>query len=72
MSVLERLNQRVDELLNNLSELNSEVERLRIENMAIKSALQEKDIQINKLYEELSNIDRAYEDIINKIDEAQK
>lgn len=72
MSILERLTQRVDELLNRLNELHKEIETLRLENSALMSEQSEKDRQINALYEELANRDRSYENLINKIDEAKK
>lgn len=72
MSILERLTQRVDELLNKLDELNSEMEKLRLENSALVTESQEKERQINTLYEELASRDRSYEDLINKIDRAKK
>ncbi len=72
MSILERLTQRVDELLNRLDELHKEIEALRLENSALVSERSEKDRQINALYEELANRDRSYENLINKIDEAKK
>ncbi|MDE6885534.1 MAG: hypothetical protein K2P17_00610 [Helicobacteraceae bacterium] len=72
MSILERLTQKVDELLNKLDEQHNEIERLRLENSALISETKEKDIQINNLYEELASRDRSYENIINKIDEANK
>ena len=72
MSVFDRLNQKVDELLCTLSELNNEIAILKNENSNLLNEIKDKDVRINSLYEELSNIDRSYEDIISKIDEAQK
>ncbi|RAX55254.1 hypothetical protein CCY99_00715 [Helicobacter sp. 16-1353] len=72
MSILERLTQRIDELLNRLNELNNEIEKLQLENSALITESQEKERQINTLYEELALRDRSYEDLINKIDEAKK
>lgn len=72
MSILERLTQRVNELLSRIDELRNEVERLRLENSALVSESSEKDRQINSLYEELASRDRSYEDLINKIDEAKR
>lgn len=72
MSILERLSQRVDELLQRLNELHKEIESLRLENSALNSEKTEKDRQINALYEELAARDRSYESLINKIDEAKK
>lgn len=72
MSVFDRLNQKVDELLGTLSELNNEIAVLRNENSNLLNEIKDKDLRINSLYEELASIDRSYEDIINKINEAQK
>lgn len=72
MSILERLTQRIDELLAKLNSLNGEIEKLRVENSTLASESQEKDYQINALYEELASRDRAYEELINKIDEAKQ
>lgn len=72
MSILERLTQRVDELLSRLDELNREIESLRLENSTLNTEKAEKDRQINALYEELAARDRSYESLINKIDEAKK
>ncbi len=72
MSILERLTQRIDELLTRLNELNSEIEGLRLENSTLASESSEKDRQINALYEELAARDRSYESLITKIDEASK
>lgn len=72
MSILERLTQRVDELLQRLESLNAEIQGLRLDNSALSSQCAEKDRQINALYEELAARDRSYESLINKIDEAKK
>lgn len=72
MSILERLTQRVDELLNRFDELNSEIEKLQLEKSALIAESQEKDRQINTLYEELASRDRSYEELINKIDGVKK
>lgn len=72
MSILERLTQRVDELLNRFDELNSEIEKLQLEKSALIAESQEKDRQINTLYEELASRDRSYEELINKIDGVRK
>lgn len=72
MGVFDRLNEKVDELLGTLNELNNEIAVLRSENSNLLSEIKDKDLRINSLYEELASIDRSYEDIINKIDEAQK
>ena len=72
MSVFDRLNEKVDELLGTLSELNNEIAVLRNENSNLVNEIKDKDLRINSLYEELASIDRSYEDIINKINEAQK
>ncbi|MGX2983673.1 hypothetical protein [Helicobacter sp. 23-1045] len=72
MSILERLSQRIDELLQRLSEQGKEIESLRLENSALNSEKAEKDKQINALYEELASRDRSYENLIDKIDEASK
>lgn len=71
MSILERLTQRVDELIARINELHNEVEKLRLDNSALASESSEKDRQINALYEELASRDRSYESLINKIDEAK-
>ena len=70
MSVLDKLNQKVDELIFSLNELSNEVERLKKENNDLTNIIQDKDSKINQLYEELSLADRSYEVIINKINEA--
>lgn len=72
MSILERLTQRVDELLNRFDELNSEIEKLQLEKSTLIAESQEKDRQINTLYEELASRDRSYEELINKIDGVKK
>lgn len=72
MSVFDRLNEKVDELLGTLNELNNEIAVLRNENSNLVNEIKDKDLRINSLYEELASIDRSYEDIINKINEAQK
>ncbi|MGX3011748.1 hypothetical protein ACWIUD_09375 [Helicobacter sp. 23-1044] len=72
MSILERLSQRIDELLQRLNEQGKEIESLRLENSALNSEKAEKDKQINALYEELASRDRSYENLIDKIDEASK
>lgn len=72
MSILERLTQRVDELLQRLSEQGKEIENLRLENSTLNTEKAEKDRQINALYEELAARDRSYENLIDKIDEASK
>lgn len=72
MSILERLTQRVDELLQRLSEQGKEIENLRLENSTLNTEKAEKDRQINALYEELASRDRSYENLIDKIDEASK
>lgn len=72
MSILERLTQRVDELIARINELHNEVEKLRLDNSALISESSEKDRQINALYEELASRDRSYESLINKIDEAKR
>lgn len=72
MSILERLTQRVDELLQRLGEQGKEIENLRLENSALNTEKAEKDRQINALYEELAARDRSYENLIDKIDEASK
>ncbi len=72
MSILERLTQRVDELLNRLDELHNENRKLQLENSALITESQEKERQINALYEELASRDRSYEDLINKIDGAKR
>lgn len=72
MSILERLTQRVDELLQRLSEQGKEIENLRLENSTLSTEKAEKDRQINALYEELASRDRSYENLIDKIDEASK
>lgn len=72
MSILERLTQRVDELLQRLGEQSKEIENLRLENSALNTEKAEKDRQINALYEELASRDRSYENLIDKIDEASK
>ena len=72
MSILERLTQRVDELLQRLGEQSKEIENLRLENSALNTEKAEKDRQINALYEELAARDRSYENLIDKIDEASK
>ena len=72
MSVLERLTQKVNELLGRLDELNAENKRLQLENNTLITESQEKDRQINALYDELALRDIGYEDLINKIDEAKK
>lgn len=71
MSILERLTQRVDELLARLDEMNAQIERLGRDNQALIAESQEKERQINALYEELASRDRSYEDLINKIDGAK-
>lgn len=72
MSILDRLTQRVDELLHRLDELHNENRKLQLENSALITESQEKERQINALYEELASRDRSYEDLINKIDGAKK
>lgn len=72
MSILERLTQRVDELLQRLGEQSKEIENLRLENSTLHTEKTEKDRQINALYEELAARDRSYENLIDKIDEASK
>ena len=72
MSVLERLTQKVNELLGRLDELSAENKRLQLENNTLITESQEKDRQINALYDELALRDIGYEDLINKIDEAKK
>lgn len=71
MSVLERLTQKVDELLSKLDELHDENKKLQLENNALITESQEKDRQINALYDELALRDRGYEDLISRIDEAK-
>ncbi len=72
MSVLERLTQKVDDLLDKINELYGEIDKLRLDNSTLITESQEKDRQINELYEELASRDRHYENLINKIDEAKK
>lgn len=72
MSVLERLSQKIDDLLSKMEKLEKEIEGLQLENSALINQSSEKDRQINTLYEELASRDRGYEDLINKIDEAAK
>lgn len=70
MSILERLSQRVDDLLNRMEMLQEEIKKLQLENSALLTESQEKERQINALYEELASRDRGYEEIKEKIDRA--
>ena len=67
-----KLAQKVDELLVRFEELKSQNSALRQEIVTLKAQNEVKDAQINKLEEDLMNKDLESDDILSKIEEVLK
>ncbi len=66
--VIEQLTKKIDEVLSRLKTLEEENGRLRNELVSVKAQNEAKDVQINKLTEELTMKDLEIEEVIGKIE----
>ncbi|WP_201352487.1 hypothetical protein [Hydrogenimonas urashimensis] len=66
--VIEQLAKKIDEVLARLKTLEEENGRLRNELVSVKAQNEAKDVQINKLNEELTMKDLEIEEVIGKIE----
>ena len=67
--VMEKLSQKIEEMLSKITSQRQEIESLQLEIASLKAQNEAKDTQISNLYEEIANKDRGFEDLFAKIDE---
>jgi len=68
MTLTQTLGNKIDNILSQINESKSEIEKLRTELTTAKAASEAKDARIEKLEEEMSMKDMELEDIIKKIE----
>lgn len=68
-SVMEKLSQKIEEMLSKITSQRQEIESLQLEISSLKAQNEAKDTQISNLYEEIASKDRGFEDLFAKIDE---
>ena len=66
--VIEQLGKKIDEIVSRIKTLEEENGRLRNELVSVKAQNEAKDVQINKLTEELTMKDLEIEEVIGKIE----
>nr|WP_317404525.1 hypothetical protein [uncultured Helicobacter sp.] len=67
-SVMEKLSQKIEEMLAKIASQRQEIESLQLEVSSLKAQNEAKDTQISSLYEEIASKDRGFEDLFAKID----
>lgn len=68
-SILERLNGKIDDLINKVNNQNGELEHLRNELTIAKAECEAKNNEITNLHDELANKEREIEGALRKIEE---
>ena len=68
ITMLEKLTQRIDELLKSYNELKLQNEELKTELITCKAALEKRDEELRKLQDELAMRDLEIEEVIKKIE----
>ena len=68
ISMLEKLTQRIDELLKNYNDLKLQNEELKTQLITCKAALEKRDEELRKLQDELAMRDLEIEEVIKKIE----
>lgn len=68
-SVMEKLSQKIEEMLAKITSQRQEIESLQLEISSLKAQNEAKSAQISNLYEEIASKDRGFEDLFAKIDE---
>lgn len=69
-NILDRFNQKVDELISKINAQHGEIEHLRNELTIAKAECEAKNNEISNLYEELSGKEREIEGALARMDEA--
>lgn len=69
MSLIEKLSEKIDLLLERANTQEAEIQQLRTKLSALMAQNEEKDRQISTLYEELANKDKNVQGLYDKIQE---
>jgi cell division protein FtsB len=67
-TIIEKLNQKVSQILEEFNSLKEQNEVLRVENLTLKTQNESKDAEISKLQDDNAMKDLEIEEVVNKIE----
>ncbi len=70
MSLIQKLESKIESLIQSYNEQTQELESLRAQIATLQAESAQKDLQISALYEEIGNRDRSLESLYDKISNA--